>query len=93
MTIRQFANATGYSISHIRAACHKGKIPCELCYGIYEIPYTLVALWREKRLRSGKSGRTIHNSVSLYQQALDRYNKEHDTCYSYGQAVHLGILE
>lgn len=93
MTIRQFADATGYSPAYIRRACHDGKIPCELWHGIYMIPDTLVALWRTKRLHRGKRGRTIHNSVTLFQQALDRYNKQHGTCYSYGQAVRLGILE
>ena len=93
MTIRQFADATGYNPSYIRTACQKGKIPCELWHGMYVIPSTLVALWRTKRLRSGKPGRTIHNSVTLFQQALDKYNQQHGTYYSYGQAVHLGILE
>ena len=92
MTINQFANATGFCPSYIRNACRMGKIPCDMWYGAYEIPQSLVDVWRAKR-HAKTDRRTIKNSVSAYQQALDRYNDAHGTCYSYGMAVHLGILD
>ena len=92
MTINQFANATGFSPSYIRNACRIGKIPCDMLYGAYEIPSGLVGVWRAKRPAKADR-RTIKNSVTAYQHALDRYNETHGTGYSYGMAVHLGILD
>ena len=93
MTIQQFAEATGYSPSYIGNACRNGKIPCDMWHGTYEIPSWRATVWRAKRLRKKVGDKTIHNSVSMFQYALDKYNAEHDTYYSYGQAVRLGILE
>ena len=93
MTIQQFAKATGYSPSYIGNSCRKGKIPCDMWNGVYEIPSWVVTVWRAKKTGNKMSARTIHDSALLYQRALDKYNKENDTYYSYGQAVRLGILD
>ena len=91
MTIQQFAEKTGYSPSYIGQACRKGKIPCDMWNGVYEIPSWLVSVWIKKRQRKN-NGKTLKNSVSLYQKALDKYNNENGTYYSYGQAVCHGLL-
>ena len=91
MTIQEFAQATGFSTSYIGYACRRGKIPCDTWNGAYEIPSRLVKVWIKKRL-SENDTKNLKNSVSLYQKALDKYNNDNGTYYSYGQAVHLGLL-
>ncbi len=88
MTVKQFALATGYAHTYIQSACKKGRIPCTMCNGKWEISPALVPLWAAKRCRPAqKSGKTIHNSVTVYQREVDRYNARHGTQYSYGEAV------
>ena len=90
MTIRDFADSTGFSPSYIGKACREGKIPCQLLLGCYDIPAGLVPLWRAKK-KKDRAGN--HSSVGKFQKALDKYNQEHGTYYTYGQAVMLNILE
>ena len=89
MTIKDFADNTGFNLSYIRNACREGKIPCELWFGCYDIPDRLVPVWRAKKKKKGSASRS---SVGKFQRALDKYNRDHGTCYSYGQAVSLNIL-
>lgn len=94
MTVESFASATGYSASYIRRACGSGKLPCDMWNGVYEIPKSLVPIWRAKRNKSKRTkSENIHKSVTRYQNALDKYNEEHGTYYSYGQAVMLDVIK
>ena len=93
MTVNEFALAIGFNAKYIRNACRLGRIPHEMWNGKIEISPGLVPLWVAKKNRKyKKSGRTIHNDVYLYQRALDKFNEEHGTRYSYGQAVALGVI-
>ena len=93
MTVSVFSLVTGYSAEYIRSACRKGKIPCSMKEGQYDISPHLVPLWRgKKNIKNKKAGRTIHNSVYLYQCALDEYNQQQGRYYTYGQAVALGVI-
>ena len=94
MTAKQFALATGYAETYIQNACKTGKIPCSMWGGKWEISPNLVPVWAAKKNRRiNKSGKTIHNSATVYQRELDKYNKEHGTRYSYGEAVSKGLIE
>ena len=93
MTVNQFALATGFHPEYIRNACRKGKIPCHLWLGQYEIPEKLVPLWKSKKNRyHKKGGQTIHNDLYLYQRALDEYKRKNKKYLSYGQAVAMGVI-
>ena len=92
MTVNQFALATGYCAGYIANLCRQGKIPARMVLGAYEISEKQVPFWQAKRNRKAHWG-TVETSVTLYQRAVDRYNKSHGTDYSYGQAVALGVIK
>ena len=93
MTPVAFAMATGFNTEYIRVACRTGKIPCEVWGGQYDIPSTLVPVWKaKKQKRNLAQGKTVYNSSYLYQCELDKYNAEHGTDLSYGMAVVKGVI-
>ena len=92
MTVKDFAYRTGYSVTYIRNACRRGKIVCNQWNGVYEIPKWQVPEWIAKRNTERIAAKGIKHSVTRYQRALDKYNLENDTCYSYGQAVCMNLL-
>ena len=93
MTVNEFALATGYNPVYIQQKCREGKIPCSWSGGVYNISPNYVPVWSAKKNKKfHKGGYTIHNSVSMYQRAVDEYNRVNGTDLSYGQAVMLGVI-
>ena len=94
MTVTQFALATGYSRGSILNACKTGRLPCDYYKGKYEISPNLVPVWKAKKNKRPivLGGRNIHNNVTMYQRALDEYNRKNGKDLSYGQAVMLGVI-
>lgn len=94
MTVNQFALVTGFSRGAILNACRSGRLPCDFYRGRYEISPRYVPVWKAKKNKQPITlgGKNIHNSVTMYQRALDEYNRINGTDLSYGQAVAMGVI-
>ena len=93
MNAKEFALATGFTAAHIQLACRRGEIKCDKVGKGYEIPPSLIPVWRaRKNIPQTRRRKSIVKCSRAYQNALDVYNRVNGTDYSYGQAVALEVL-